>query len=297
MPFGAMEIAGSVVAAVLLGMLWVGEAVCPLFGRRDRREALKVRAQNLSLGLLNALFAAGFAVLTFGVASWCAVHEVGLFWVVRGWAGGGSLLMEAGLLVVALVALDLWQYVFHVLAHKSPLLWRFHVVHHNDSLVQATTALRFHTGEIVVQHLLSLGVYALLGVSVIHVLTYQLIVVPVALFHHANVRLPERIDAALRWLIVTPRMHIVHHSKWEPETDSNFSAVLSVWDHLFRTYRWRDDPTTIEVGLDGYSDEDILTLRGMLLAPREPAHAEYGPAPAPGLVPRELRWRDRRRRA
>jgi sterol desaturase/sphingolipid hydroxylase (fatty acid hydroxylase superfamily) len=196
---------------------------------------------------------------------------------------------------IALALLDLWHYVFHVLAHKTPVLWRFHVMHHNTDHLEATAAMRFHLAEVGVQCALSLPVYALLGVSIYEVLAYQVVLLPVSMFHHADLRLPGRVERVLRVFIVTPGMHLLHHSTWERETDSNYSAVLSVWDRVFGSYRWRDDLESVEVGIEGYGKEETATLRGMLRTGLEqPEHAP-GRAPAPGKLPRELRKRDRLR--
>jgi sterol desaturase/sphingolipid hydroxylase (fatty acid hydroxylase superfamily) len=95
-----------------------------------------------------------------------------------------------------------------------------------------------------------------------------MILLPVILFHHSNVRVPRRLDNALRWLIVTPWMHWVHHSRWQPETDSNYASVLSIWDRLFGTFRLRADPRQIELGLDEDRNErQWRTLWGMLTRP------------------------------
>ena len=95
-----------------------------------------------------------------------------------------------------------------------------------------------------------LAVLPLIGLTMPQLLVYEAILLPVILFHHSNVRMPRRMDAVLRWVVVTPWMHWVHHSRWRPETDSNFASVLSIWDRLFGTFRLRDDPTRIELGLE-----------------------------------------------
>jgi len=273
-----------IVQTCVLALLWLGEALWPVFERSDRAVAIKARVHNVTLGLINGAIGAAFAVLTLLVTLWASLHGFGLLRVLRHWSPE-TLATEIGLFVGALVVLDLWHYVFHVAAHKVPVLWRFHLVHHHDPLMQATTAMRFHGVEIAAQCLLSLPVYVLIGVDLIHVLAYQLVLLPTALFHHANIRLPVRLDSALRWLIVTPRMHIVHHSAWQPETDSNYAAVLSLWDRLFGTYRWRDRPDSIQIGLEGYEPEETSTLRGILRTPCSPSKAGPGSRPNDSLLP------------
>ncbi|MFW6336473.1 MAG: sterol desaturase family protein [Phycisphaeraceae bacterium] len=237
---------------------------------------------------MNAGVATFFSGMTLAVVTLGDKMEWGLLrWLYP--EGLAENVGSAGVVVlwglVALVLLDGWHYVFHVLAHKAPLLWKLHAVHHTDPDVDVTTALRFHCGEIGIQCLMSLPVYLLLGVEMTHILLYNLVLLPVALFHHANVNVPERVDRALRWLIVTPRMHIVHHSKWTPETDSNFAAVLSIWDRVFGTFRQRPDPRTIDLGLDGFSPQHVHQLRGMLTQPVSGEKSEHGSPPDPAHLP------------
>ncbi len=248
-----------VAAAIALVVLWVLEAVVPMFPGRDRR--LSHDGSNIALGLLNAavaavLFSTALLLVTerarqqgFGLLHWLDPPP----WVA--WP-------------LALVLFDAWMYCWHVLNHKVPLLWRFHAVHHADREVDASTALRFHTGEIVLSGLGRLAVLPLLGMTLPQLLVYESMLLPVILFHHSNIRVPPRCDAAIRWIIVTPWMHWVHHSSWQPETDSNFASILSAWDRLFRTYRLREDPLKLTLGLkDDREERQWRTLPGMLARP------------------------------
>lgn len=276
-----LEWATPVAAAVALAILWIAEAVFPLFHHRERsgRKARHFALAGLNAATMIAFSGATLAVVTLGEAmDWGVLRWLDLERLADG-VGPTAVGIAWGLL--ALVLLDGWHYGFHVLAHKTPFLWKLHAVHHTDPEVDVTTALRFHCGEIAVQCLMSLPVYLLLGVGMSHVLLYNLVLLPVALFHHANVNLPERVDRPLRWLIVTPRMHIVHHSKWTPETDSNFAAVLSIWDRVFGTFRRRPDPRTIELGLDGFETRHVHHLRGMLAQPLSKAKSTHGKPPEP----------------
>jgi sterol desaturase/sphingolipid hydroxylase (fatty acid hydroxylase superfamily) len=172
--------------------------------------------------------------------------------------------------VTAVVLMDGWMYLWHRLNHRLPWLWRFHAVHHADAEMDATSAVRFHTGEIALSSVARLAVLPLLGLSVGQVLLYEALLLPVILFHHSNVRVPAALDRVLRLVIVTPWMHWVHHSEWRPETDSNFSSVLSVWDRLFGSFRLRERPGEIRLGL-GMTDEHAWrTLPGMLAMPFRP---------------------------
>ncbi len=248
-----------VLATLLLIILWSLETVLPAFSGRERRPGHA--AHNLSLGMLNAIVAAVlFGAALLAVTEWAEHQSFGLLnWLA--WPGWAEWLL-------AMILFDLWMYTWHVLNHKVPLLWRFHAVHHADREMDATSAVRFHTGEVVLSSTARLTVLPLLGMTMPQLLLYEAVLLPVILFHHSNVDIPPRLDAALRWVIPTPWMHWVHHSRLQPETDSNYGSVLSVWDRLFRTFRLRDDPHQIELGLDGDTEEkQWRTIHGMLARP------------------------------
>jgi len=212
-----------VMAAVALGVMWLLEGLIPMFeGRRDR---VRHDAPNVLLGVANAVVVAFvFAGATLVATEWSRANSFGvLHWLgIRGvWA-----------FALGFVLFDMWQYLWHRLNHRVPLLWRFHAVHHADRELSASSGLRFHTGEIVLSSCVRLAVLPLLGMTVAQVLLYEAVLLPVILFHHGNVGVPARADRWLRWLIVTPWMHWVHHSDYQPETDSNFSSVFSFWDRI-----------------------------------------------------------------
>jgi sterol desaturase/sphingolipid hydroxylase (fatty acid hydroxylase superfamily) len=262
-----------VVATVLLIALWSLEAVLPAFTGRKRR--VGHAAHNLSLGLLNAVVAAVlFGGALLAVTEWSRQHAVGLLhWL--DWPGW----IEWPL---ALILFDLWMYTWHVINHKVPVLWRFHAVHHADRELDATSAVRFHTGEIFLSSIARLAVLPLLGMTMPQLLVYEAVLLPVILFHHSNVNIPPQLDAALRTVIPTPWMHWVHHSRLQPETDSNYGSVLSVWDRIFRTFRLREDPREITLGLDDDAEEKHWrTLPGMLLRPFRSAQRERLPRKKP----------------
>ena len=133
--------------------------------------------------------------------------------------------------------------------------------------MDATTALRFHTGEIVLSSTIRLAILPILGMTVGEVLIYETLLLPIILFHHSNVRVPARVDVCLRWLIVTPWMHWVHHSNYRPETDSNYSSMLSIWDRVFGSFRLRAEPRDITLGLENLETQEWKSLKGMLAMP------------------------------
>lgn len=262
-------------AGVLLA-LWLLESLAPMYhAARDRRVHA---ARNLALGAMNGVVAAT-ALVAITVAAIEASRRAG-FGLLR-W--DGLALPAAAQWVIALVALDGAQYLAHIAFHKTPLLWRIHAVHHHDTDVDVTTAARFHPLEIAAHTLFLLPVIVLLGLGLAHVVVYEILLLATSMFHHANLRMPRRLDRALRLLIVTPRMHWVHHSEWQPETDSNYGSVLSVWDRLFGTFRLRADPASIRFGLEGFARRDTRTLRGMLVTPLLRRRARLGDPPRAGL--------------
>lgn len=149
--------------------------------------------------------------------------------------------------VAALIVLDVAMWAQHMAMHKWPLLWRLHQVHHADRDLDVTSGLRFHPFEAAVSMVWKAGVVFLLGAPLAVALAYEIVLGSMALFTHANLRLPLWLDRVLRYVIVTPDMHRVHHSVVRAETDSNFGNALSIWDRLFLTYR--QDP---EGGQDGF---------------------------------------------
>ena len=250
--------AKSLVAALVLGVLWLLEGLVPMFeGRRDRA---RHGAANVVLGVGNAAVAAlVFAGAALVATEWARANSFGvLHWL--GVAGAWGF-------VAGFVLLDFWQYLWHRMNHRLPFLWRFHAVHHADRELDATSGLRFHTGEIVLSSVARLAVLPLLGMTVAQVLVYEAVLLPVVFFHHSNVRLSAAADRSMRWLVVTPWMHWVHHSNYRPETDSNYSSVFSVWDRLFGSFRLVGDPRRLTLGLDHAERREWATLPGMLAMP------------------------------
>ncbi|MGB8528845.1 MAG: sterol desaturase family protein, partial [Rhodoplanes sp.] len=156
----------------------------------------------------------------------------------RGWGLFNALGLPAWIAVVgSVLILDLAIYLQHVLFHAVPGLWRLHRMHHADLEFDVTTGARFHPIEIVLSMTIKLAVVAALGAPALAVLIFEVLLNATAMFNHSNVRLPEGIDRVLRWLVVTPDMHRVHHSIVVRETNSNFGFNLPWWDRLFGTYR------------------------------------------------------------
>ncbi|MGB3541654.1 sterol desaturase family protein, partial [Rubrivirga sp.] len=173
-------------------------------------------------------------------------------------------------IVAAFLLIDVWMYAWHRLNHRVPFLWRLHRVHHSDAQMDVTTASRFHTGEIVLSSILRIGVIAALGVSAWELVLYETAMFAVVQFHHSNLGVSPGLDRALRAVIATPAMHKVHHSRWQPETDSNYGSLFSWWDRLFNSFRMRVDVSTIRLGLDGFDTPEHESLRGLVAMPAAP---------------------------
>ncbi len=168
---------------------------------------------------------------------------------------------------LAFLLLDYGIYVWHVLTHKLPALWRLHLVHHVDLDLDTTTALRFHFVDMAVSVPWRALQVALAGASPRAVQAWQTFFFLSVLFHHSNLRLPEQLERRLAWLLTTPRMHGIHHSAARGETNSNWSSGISWWDRLHRTFRLDVPQQRIAIGVPGYRDPNELRLGPSLALP------------------------------
>ncbi|MGH9837594.1 MAG: sterol desaturase family protein [Blastocatellia bacterium] len=231
-----------IAVAGLILLLGLESRIPAAIGRRRR---LCHAARNLALGLFNAVVLALLAApLIAHVGLWAESSGFGVLRMIP--------LPTAAATAAAILLFDAWMYLWHRANHELDFLWRFHRVHHSDSEMDATTAVRFHTGEILISSALRLAVIPLLGITIHQLLIYEMLLLPVILFHHSNVRVPERLDRWLRLVIVTPAIHRVHHSRLRIETDSNYSSVFSFWDRIAGTFRLRRDGQPVNFGLDEY---------------------------------------------
>ena len=193
--------------------------------------------------------------------------------------------------VASVVLLDLAIYFQHVLFHAVPVLWRLHRMHHADLDFDVTTGLRFHPIEILLSMVIKLAVVAALGAPALAVLIFEVLLNATSMFNHGNVRIPAGLDRVLRWVVVTPDMHRVHHSILSRETNSNFGFNLPWWDRLFGTYRAQPAAghEGMTIGIEQFRDPRELRLDRMLLQPfrgdagryplgrREQANNEHAP--------------------
>ncbi len=208
--------------------------------RRNRRPGNRVA--NLCLAPVGSLLTR--LLVPAGLVVFAAERSGGLF----PWLGVPRL----PALLAGILALDLAIYLQHRLFHRWPWLWRLHRVHHTDLDLNTTSGVRFHPGEIALSALIKLAVIAALGLPALAVLLFELLLNATTLFNHSNLGLGPVADRWLRWLVVTPDMHEIHHSAWPGELDCNFGFSFPWWDHGFGTYRARSDaPGEIPIGLPG----------------------------------------------
>ena len=188
----------------------------------------------------------------------------------RGWGLFNNLDLTPAVAIVASVfILDLFIYLQHVMFHAVPALWRLHTVHHADVDFDVTTGLRFHPLEIVLSMVIKLAAGAVLGPPAVAVIIFEVVLNATAIFNHGNVRLPAVVDRVLRWIVVTPDMHRVHHSVKLAETNSNFGFNLPWWDRLLGTYRDQpeDGHEAMTIGLNQVQDRPLQSLPWLLAAP------------------------------
>ena len=170
-------------------------------------------------------------------------------------------------IILAVALLDYTLYWWHVITHKVPFLWRFHRVHHVDLDMDAATALRFHAGELTVSVAWRAMQILVIGVSPASLSAWQMLLFPSILFHHSNVRLAPRFERMLSRFIVTPRLHGIHHSIEQSETDSNWSSGLTIWDRLHKTLKTDVSQDEIVIGVPAFQNPAQVTLPKLLSLP------------------------------
>ncbi|EKV28727.1 Putative sterol desaturase [Caenispirillum salinarum AK4] len=261
--------------AGVLGLMMALEAL------RPRRARLNARARrwvgNLGVvGVATVLARLAVPVVPVALAAVAAEKGWGLLNQVH-WPLWAEVL-------VAVLVLDLVVYLQHVLFHAVPTLWRLHRMHHADTDIDATTGIRFHPLEIILSLGIKLAAVLALGPAAVAVLVFEVLLNGSAMFNHANVALPRRMDAVLRLLVVTPDMHRVHHSWHRDETDRNFGFCFPWWDRLLGTYRAqpRDGHEGMTIGLADFRDPRELSLWRLLTQPfRSPGRINPSEAPEP----------------
>ena len=246
-----------VIAAMFVAMTVI-ETLVPLRGRVEPR--LRRLVRNLTTGGISlAVMALLQAPILVPVAEAVQRHRIGLLhWIA---------LPRVASIVVAVLLLDYTLWIWHWANHRVPFLWRFHLPHHVDRDMDASTALRFHFGELALSVPVRAAQIAIIGAAPLAVAIWQVILFGAILFHHSNTRLPRRFEAVLARVIVTPRMHGIHHSARPDETNSNWSSILTVWDFLHRTFRFDVPDERIVIGIPAYRDPSDVTIGKVLTLP------------------------------
>ena len=247
--------------------LLVGAALCILVVLERRRPLRKPVEPSLRREARNLTMAAASGVvlvlvqgpLVLPLARLVARRRIGLLHLVR--------LPPALEAALAVLLLDYTLYLWHVGTHELDVLWRFHEAHHLDLDVSATTALRFHFGEILLSMPYRALQIVLLGVSPSAFELWQTLTTVQILFHHSNVRLPLSVERWLSWVMVTPRLHGIHHSNVRAESDSNWATLFSFFDRLHRTLRLDVPQRELTMGVPAYSERRDVTLWRSLALP------------------------------
>lgn len=230
---------------VCLSISWGLEGVSPLAAlnyKKWRHAGVNLVFLGTSL-LINVLFTAA----TVGVFLWARDNNFGLLYQVdlNTW-------LE---LLLAVMALDLFaQYVAHYLLHRVKWMWKFHLVHHSDTKVDATTGTRHHPGDYLIRELFSLATVIVFGIPLAFYIIYRITTIFFTYLTHANITVPTWIDKPLSYIFITPNMHKFHHHFERPWTDTNFGNIFSLWDRMFGTMVY-DDPRKVRYGVDVLKDE------------------------------------------
>jgi sterol desaturase/sphingolipid hydroxylase (fatty acid hydroxylase superfamily) len=244
--------AGSLKITVILSVFLTLFALERVFPVRRWLGGLARIARNLALAGFNFIAS---PLIVIPVTAFAALHALSWrpdFW--SGWVGLG----------LDLVVLDLWIYWWHRFNHVVPFLWRFHEVHHLDEMLDVTSALRFHFGEVVLSSLVRAVVIFILDIPLASVVIFESVVLVSALFHHSNLKLPPALERAISFVFVTPSIHWVHHHAKRSDTDSNYSTTLSVWDYIFSSRSKMVRHTDMQIGVENKAEKE---LPGLIVRP------------------------------
>ncbi|MBY0479293.1 MAG: sterol desaturase family protein [Chitinophagaceae bacterium] len=244
--------------AILVGgllLFWIIEGAIPLFKLNYKKTKLRHAGVNFVFTVIHLIIHTFLALLIIKLSDWCLQTGFGLVY----WFNAGII----ATILIGVLALDFSIWLVHLVMHKVPLLWRFHLIHHSDTNVDVTTGLRHHPGDSLLRGIFFLLLIFISGAPMYSVMIYQTLVVIATAFTHANISLPTGVDKFLSYFLISPNMHKVHHHWKQPYTDSNYGAVFSIWDRLLGTFK-NLDIKQVKYGLDRYypeeKDEEVLTL-------------------------------------
>ena len=253
-----MEKKGLPILIGIFAFLFIMETISELRVRKEKR---------IKRAIINAIFAIpGFIalrLLLLPAMVWVAYKN-------QEWQIGLNYLYALPLWLEAVIAfflLDYTNYLWHILNHRVPVLWRFHIVHHTDIDLDVTTAIRFHAGEMIASVFFRGLAVFIVGATPVLVLVYEIFFEAATQFHHSNWKLPFGFEKVLNRIFVTPRMHGIHHSVIRNETDSNYSVIFSFWDRIHRTSNLGIPHHEVITGVPAYSNPNELTVGYLLKLP------------------------------
>jgi sterol desaturase/sphingolipid hydroxylase (fatty acid hydroxylase superfamily) len=239
--------------------------------RRLRENKVHHVARNLAVaGIAGAVMGASELPVIVPFSRYCARRRIGLLNLIG--------LPRPVRSIAAIILLDYTLYWWHVLTHRVPLLWRFHLPHHIDLDCDASTALRFHPGELLLSVPFRAAQVALFGVHVREYSIWQTLLFVSILFHHSNVDLSPEWDRRISRILITPRMHGIHHDAVESHADSNWSSGLSLWDRIHRTFQLDVPQQEVIIGVPAYQRDEDVTLAHTLLMPFTESRRDWDPA-------------------
>ena len=234
-------LAGAFFAALFIGERLAAAAPSPHSGKRLLR--------NFGLWAIVLVMS---PLIIAPIAAFGANHLV--------WARPEAWRMHLIVLMIDIILLDLWTYWVHRAWHRAPVMWRFHKVHHFDEFLDSTSAYRFHLGEVVISACLRLIPILVLAIPLTHILIFETVFICAVMFHHSNLKLPSGFEKALSRVIVTPSIHWVHHHAVMKDTHSNYAAIFSLWDPLFRSKSLTQRSPAMKIGLESVEDKPLFRL-------------------------------------
>lgn len=256
---------GSPMLVFIFGLMLLLQWWYPL--RRQHFSSLHRVIRNISLALPTFVMLRLLLLpVPLLVALWAEEHGVGLINWLFPESGPGVWLGR----VLGFLAFDYAYYGWHYATHRVNFLFRFHNVHHTDLDMDVSTAIRFHAGELLLSVFFRVAVVLILGIGFWVAIAYELFFEAAAQFHHANLRLPKKVERVINLIFVTPRMHGIHHSIVLDEFNSNWGTLFSFWDRLHGTHRMDISEDELTLGVPAYRNEDELTIGKLLTMPFRP---------------------------
>ncbi|MBA3682643.1 MAG: sterol desaturase family protein [Bacteroidetes bacterium] len=233
-----------IITAGVFALIYSAEHVFP---QQKKIINYKHELFNFSIGVVNQLLLFATSLVLYFILEIVENNNFGLLNLIK--------LPALISFIFGFLLLDCWMYWWHRMNHKLPFLWFFHKFHHKDTRLNSTSALRFHIGELLLSNFVRIFIFSFLGINAILLLIYSTVLFIVIVLHHANVKISTNVDLFIRKIIVSPRMHRIHHSVIRSETDSNYGSVFPFWDKLFYSYN-KFPAGPIEFGINEMNNKE-----------------------------------------